>query len=107
MGPRLRGDDKKRKIGGHMKTSHRVLLTALVLVSATASANAQQPSLDRRVGDIVQAGKIRIGLHLPQFVKDPANVQVTLVPAGQGKNKPKRVSISVGDIYVEVVNPKH
>ena len=41
-----------------------------------------------------------------QFVKDPANVQVTLVPAGQGKNKPKRVSISVGDIYVEVVNPK-
>jgi len=38
-----------------MKTSHRASLAALVLLSTTAaSAGAQQPSLDRRVGDIVQ-----------------------------------------------------
>jgi len=60
-----------------MITSHRALLTALAFVSAVASANAQQqPSLDRRVGDIVQAGKIRVGLHLPQFVKDPASGEI-------------------------------
>src|SRR5215470_13466121 len=69
--------------GGYMKISHRALLTALVLVSAVASANAQQPSLDRRVGDIVQAGKIRVGLHLPQFVQDPATGEIK----GQGTGK--------------------
>jgi polar amino acid transport system substrate-binding protein len=67
-----------------MKISHRALLTALVVVSATAaSASAQQPSLDRGVGDIVQAGKIRVGLHLPQFVKDPATGEIQ----GQGTGK--------------------
>jgi polar amino acid transport system substrate-binding protein len=70
--------------GGHMKSSHRVLLAALVLVLAIpVSASAQQPSLDRRVGDIVQAGKIRIGLHLPQFVNDPATGEIQ----GQGTGK--------------------
>jgi polar amino acid transport system substrate-binding protein len=59
-----------------MTISYRALLTALALVSAAASASAQQPSLDRRVGDIVQAGKIRVGLHLPQYVKDPATGEI-------------------------------
>jgi polar amino acid transport system substrate-binding protein len=45
-----------------------------------ASANAQQPSLDPRVADIARAGKIRVGLHLPQFVKDPASGEIK----GQG-----------------------
>jgi polar amino acid transport system substrate-binding protein len=66
-----------------MTILHHALLAALTLVSATASASAQQPSLDRRVGDIVQAGKIRIGLHLPQFVKDPATGEIQ----GQGTGK--------------------
>jgi polar amino acid transport system substrate-binding protein len=66
-----------------MMKSHRALLAALALVSAAASANAQQPSLDRRVGDIVQAGKVRVGLHLPQFVKDPATGEIQ----GQGTGK--------------------
>ena len=67
-----------------MTISYRALLTALALVSAMASANAQQqPSVDRRVGDIVQAGKIRVGLHLPQFVEHPANGEIQ----GQGTGK--------------------
>jgi polar amino acid transport system substrate-binding protein len=64
-----------------MIVSHRVLLTVLLLAflaltATVGSASAQQPSLDKRVGDIVQAGKIRVGLHLPQFVKDPASGEI-------------------------------
>lgn len=66
-----------------MTVSHRVLLTVLALAATVGSANAQQPSLDKRVGDIVQAGKIRVGLHLPQFVKDPATGEIQ----GQGTGK--------------------
>ena len=63
-----------------MTALRRVLLTTLALLAIVASASAQQASLDRRVGDIVQAGKIRVGLHLPQFVKDPATGEIQ----GQG-----------------------
>jgi polar amino acid transport system substrate-binding protein len=66
-----------------MIVSHRTLLTVLALVATVANASAQQPSLDRRVGDIAQAGKIRVGLHLPQFVKDPATGEIQ----GQGTGK--------------------
>src|ERR1700758_2440238 len=63
-----------------MITSHRALLAVLVLMSMAASAVAQQPSLDPRVADIARAGKIRVGLHLPQFVEDPATGEIK----GQG-----------------------
>src|SRR5262245_33511995 len=66
-----------------MKLFYRILFAAPMLLSAVASANAQQPSLDRRVSDIVQAGKIRVGLHLPQFVKDPTTGEIQ----GQGTGK--------------------
>src|SRR3954447_16581043 len=66
-----------------MMVSHRVLLASLALAATVGSANAQQPSLDRRVSDVVQAGKIRVGLHLPQFVKDPATGEIK----GQGTGK--------------------
>jgi len=59
------------------------LLADLALAATVTSADAQQPSLDRRVGDIVQTGKIRVGLHLPQFVKDPATGEIQ----GQGTGK--------------------
>jgi polar amino acid transport system substrate-binding protein len=66
-----------------MIISYRALVTALALAATVGSADAQQPSVDRRVGDIVQAGKIRVGLHLPQFVKDPATGEIQ----GQGTGK--------------------
>jgi len=59
-----------------MTMSGRALLMLLALTAPVANANAQQPSLDRRVSDIVQAGKIRVGLHLPQFVKDPTSGEI-------------------------------
>lgn len=48
--------------------SVRALATVAALLMA-AAVHAQ-PSTDPRVADIVQAGKIRIGLHLPQFIQD-------------------------------------
>jgi len=52
----------------------------LAFAAMAAGANAQQPSLDTRVSDIARAGKIRVGLHLPQFVQDPATGEIK----GQG-----------------------
>ena len=52
----------------------RALATVAALV-VIASANAQ-PSSDPRVADIVRSGKIRIGLHLPQFVQDPNSGEI-------------------------------
>jgi polar amino acid transport system substrate-binding protein len=37
---------------------------------------AQAQSADPRVADIVRAGKLKVGLHLPQFVKDPATGEI-------------------------------
>jgi polar amino acid transport system substrate-binding protein len=48
-----------------------LLMMAAVLVPAAAAA--QQ---DLRVADLLRAGKIRVGLHLPQFIKDPATGEI-------------------------------
>lgn len=52
-----------------MAASPRALITVAALLMALP-ANAQ-PAADPRVADIVGMGKIRVGLHLPQFVQDP------------------------------------
>lgn len=49
-----------------MTALRRALLTTLVLIAMAEGVAAQQPSLDPRVADIARAGKIRVGLHLPQ-----------------------------------------
>ena len=54
-----------------MKKSLRVpLMTVAPLIGATI-ANAQQ-ALDPRVADLVRAGKVRFGLFVTQYIKDPA-----------------------------------
>lgn len=49
--------------------SLRALLTLAALLATVAATQAQQAA-DPRIADIVKAGKVRIGLHLPQFVQD-------------------------------------
>jgi polar amino acid transport system substrate-binding protein len=56
-----------------MKKSLRALLMMTALLAPAVTAEAQQ---DLRVADIVSAGKIRVGLHLPQFVKDPTTGEI-------------------------------
>jgi polar amino acid transport system substrate-binding protein len=56
-----------------MKKHLCALLMMAALLAPSTAASAQQ---DPRVADIVRAGKIRIGLHLPQFIKDPATGEI-------------------------------
>jgi polar amino acid transport system substrate-binding protein len=57
------------------KKSALALLTIAVLFAAVATSGAQQAA-DPRVADIVRAGKVRIGLHLPQFVQDKTTGEI-------------------------------
>lgn len=45
---------------------------------AVATAEAQQPA-DPRVADLARAGKVRVGLFLPQYIKDTATGQLRSV----------------------------
>ena len=51
-------------------------LFMMAAVLATATTAAAQQGSDPRVADIVRAGKVRVGLHLPQFIKDPATGEI-------------------------------
>jgi polar amino acid transport system substrate-binding protein len=53
----------------------RALLTVAALFATAATADAQQAS-DPRAADIVRAGKVRVGMHLPQFVQDPKTGEI-------------------------------
>jgi polar amino acid transport system substrate-binding protein len=61
-----------------VKKSLRALLMMTALLAPAAVAHAQQdPRIaDPRVQDLVRAGKIRVGLHLPQFIQDPATGEI-------------------------------
>jgi polar amino acid transport system substrate-binding protein len=52
------------------------LLAPMALAPAMLAPAAADAQHDARVADIVRAGKIRVGLHLPQFVKDPATGEI-------------------------------
>jgi polar amino acid transport system substrate-binding protein len=62
-----------------VRTSLRALFAILalpaIMATALTTANAQKTA-DPRVADIIRAGKVRVGLHLPQFVKDPATGEI-------------------------------
>jgi polar amino acid transport system substrate-binding protein len=53
-----------------------LLAPAALAPAALAPAAAAGAPPDPRVADLVRAGKIRVGLHLPQFVKDPATGEI-------------------------------
>jgi polar amino acid transport system substrate-binding protein len=52
----------------------RIAIIALTLLTGSNFAEAQQS--DPRVADLVQAGKIRVALFLPQYVKDSATGEI-------------------------------
>src|SRR5262245_33450635 len=53
-----------------MRRSLGSLIITAALFAIVAVADAQQAP-DPRIADLVRAGKVRVGLHLPQFTKDP------------------------------------
>jgi polar amino acid transport system substrate-binding protein len=56
-----------------MKANFGLALSALL--ASIVTANAQQAA-DPRVMDLVQAGRIRVALFLPQFTKDPVTGEI-------------------------------
>ena len=71
--------------------SVRALLAMAALLATVAATQAQQQTADPRIADIVQAGKVRIGLHLPQFIKDEKTGEIrgngtgtVIVPIARG-----------------------
>src|SRR3979411_1130297 len=56
-----------------MNITFRLALAALL--GSIVTANAQQAA-DPRVMDLVQAGRIRVALFLPQFTKDPVTGEI-------------------------------
>lgn len=58
-----------------IKKSLRAIPVLVALLATATISHAQQAS-DPRVADIVRAGKVRIGMHLPQFVQDPKTGEI-------------------------------
>jgi polar amino acid transport system substrate-binding protein len=61
----------------------RAVLTALrivglLLILAPCAAARAQPTSDPRVADLVRAGKLRVGLFLPQYGKGPDGLTTTV-----------------------------
>jgi polar amino acid transport system substrate-binding protein len=66
--------DPSTQGGGSAMT--KTIRTALAFAVLLATATAAPAQGDPRIADIVHAGKIRVGLHLPQFAKDPVTGQI-------------------------------
>jgi polar amino acid transport system substrate-binding protein len=60
---------------------HSIFAMAALLVSVTI-VQAQQKSLDPRVADLVQSGKIRVALFLPQYAKDSKTGEIRGIGSG-------------------------
>ena len=76
---------QSHRLGTFMKRQRlifAVLIAALLLAFAqlaVATADAQQAAADPRVADLAHAGKVRVGLFLPQYIKDTATGQLRSV----------------------------
>lgn len=71
-----------------------VLLATVALLVGTPIANGQQVP-DPRVADLVQAGKIRVGLFVPQYIKDPATGELKGVWAEISRALAARIGVQV------------
>jgi len=69
---------------------------------AVAPASAQ-PAADARIADLASAGKVRVGLFLPQYVKDPASGDLRSVWVEMARAFAARVGVSL--VVVEHATP--
>jgi polar amino acid transport system substrate-binding protein len=75
-------------------------LTAFLVSAGTAGA---QPTSDPRVADLVQNGKIRVGLFLPQYIKDAATGELKGVWAESARALAARIGVPL--VLVEHPTP--
>lgn len=82
------------------KLTMSLALAALLASAATAGA---QPTSDSRVADLVQNGKVRVGLFLPQYIKDAATGELKGVWAESARALAARIGIPL--VLVEHPTP--
>jgi polar amino acid transport system substrate-binding protein len=58
---------------------NKLVLAMVALLASATIGQAQQRNPDPRVADLVHAGKIRVGLFLPQYAKDPVTGELRTV----------------------------
>ena len=85
-----------------MKLRHALVLVLIALTASVGSAFAQQVP-DARVADVVQAGKIRVGLFVPQYIKDPTTGELKGVWAEVARALATRIGVQV--VLVEHPTP--
>jgi polar amino acid transport system substrate-binding protein len=56
----------------------RIAGMSLALATCVAAAALAQPTSDPRMADLVRAGKLRVGLFLPQYGKGPEGLKTTV-----------------------------
>ena len=61
------------------RTVLAALIAGCLLACAQLAVATAEPATDPRVADLARAGKVRVGLFLPQFIKDPATGQLRSV----------------------------
>jgi polar amino acid transport system substrate-binding protein len=67
-------------------------LVLAALLAASGSGGAQ-PATDSRVADLMQSGKVRVGLFLPQYTKDAASGELKGVWAESARALAARIGI--------------
>jgi polar amino acid transport system substrate-binding protein len=85
-----------------MNGSFKCLVVA-VLVSGSIAAAAQKIS-DRRMADLVQAGKIRVGLFSSQFSKDPTSGELRGVRPDMARALAARIGVQA--VLLEHASPQ-
>ena len=77
-----------------------LLLAAVQIGVATVEA---QPATDPRVTDLARAGKVRVGLFLPQYVKSPATGELRSVWVETARSFAERLGVEL--VIVEKSTP--
>jgi polar amino acid transport system substrate-binding protein len=79
-----------------------ISLVLSVLLASAGTAGAQQAP-DQRVADLVQSGKIRVGLFLPQYIKDASTGELKSVWVESARALAARIGIPL--VLVEHPTP--
>jgi len=79
------------------------LVLAVLLAGVGPSGAQQPPAPDRRIADLISAGKLRVGLFVPQFTKDAATGELGGVWAESARALAARIGVPL--VLVEHTTP--
>jgi polar amino acid transport system substrate-binding protein len=74
---------------------HKLVVVLMALLASASISQAQERTPDARVADLIQTGKIRVGLFPPQYTKDPATGELKGVWAEISRALAARLGVQV------------